>query len=460
MSMDSTLLNKEIERVITKGDSYISTRMEIQILANKKWIKPVRVDYYQVHRDFSNGQLGDLITLEFLMNLGDYNFDLLPYRANIKVEVTEVPLMATSSARNWEETFKTKRYKGIINLSGDDNTVLTNKQSAMTSKEAMNQIGMKAVTMQLVDELTYKLLMVPVGETLRNMTTMDAFIGLYTKNTQALGGSDETRLLSKQIAPGFSTEVRSQIPFPDGMMLKDVGKFLQNDEGGIYPTGFGRYIQNQNLYVYSLFDTTRYRKNVKVLNVINVPNDRFKGSERTFFDTSKSVTILATGDNSVTDTDVAEKIQSGNGLRFADAAKVLMGFGIVKDGQMLIDRASNINEVIVQPLAEGINNIRWAADRLTGNPFRQYTALAQKAGQPFEIEWLKGSADLLEPGMPVKYQVIVDYVVKTYYGVLLGVTDTRAPTDGAAVSSKFGSTIKLAMFLSRTAEDPAEAEGF
>lgn len=458
MSMDNTLLYREIDRVIKTGNSFISTRMEMQILVNKKWLKPVRFDYYQVHRDYSSGQLGDLITIEFLMNLGDYTYDILPYRDNIQVEITEVPLLETNSQRDWNGQSYITRYKGILNMSGDDNMVLANKQSAMTSKESMNQIGMKPVTMQLVDDLTYRMMMVSIGTTLRRMTTMDALIALYTQYGQALGGPDNKRMLGKQIAPGFATEVRHQIPFPDGMMLKDVGRYLQNEEGGVYPTGLGRYFQNQILYVYSLFDTTRYRKNVKVLNVINVPNDRFKGSEKTFLDTNRSITILATGENTVTDTGIATKIQDGNGVRFADAAKVLMGFSTVKDGRMLIDRASNISEMVAQPLADGINNIRWAAARLTGNPYKQYTEMAQKAGQPFEIEWLRGDANKLEPGMPVKYQVIQDNTVKTYYGVLLGVTDTRAPTDGAAVSSKFGSIIKLAMFLSRTPEDPAQAE--
>lgn len=459
MSVDSTLLLKEIDRVIKNGDNYFNTRMEIKICANKVWLKPIRFDYYQVHRDYSNGQLGDLRTVEFMMQLGDYTFDLLPYRENLIVDVTETPLMETNSERNWNGQSYIKRYKGVINLSGDDNMVLTNKQSAMTSKDQMNQIGMKPVSLQLVEDLIYRMMMVSVGTTLRQMTNMDAVIALYTKYGQALGGSDSTRLLNKQVAPGFSTEVHHQVTFPDGMLLKDVGRYLQNDEGGIYPTGFGRYIQDQTLYIYSLFDTARYRKNVKVLNVINVPNDRFKGSEKTFLNTSKSITILATGDNKVQDSGVATKIQEGNGIRFADAAKILMGFGTIKDGRMLIDRASNITEMVAQPLADGLNNVRWAVDRLTGNPYKQYTAMAQKAGQPFEIEWTKGNADLLEPGMPVKYQVIDGDTVKTYYGVLLGVVDTRAPTDGAVITSKFGTTIKLSMFLSRTPMDPTQAEG-
>lgn len=456
MSMDSTLLYREIDRVLKDGNSYFSTRMEINIRVNKKWIKPTRLDYYQVHRDYSDGQLGDLITIEFLMSLGVFQYDLMPYRDDILVEVVTIPLLEGNSQQDWNGQTIVKRYKGVLNVTGTDNAVVSNKQSTMTSKEAMDQVGMKAVTMQLVDEITYRLMMVSFGTTLKRMTTMDALVSLHTKFTVDAKGTK----LPIKVAPGYSTEIQHQIPFEDGMMLKDTGRYLQNDQGGVYPTGLGRFIQDNILYIYSLFDTTRYRKGDKVLNLINVPNDRFKGSEKTFFNSKRSITVLATGNSNLEDSGIADKIQTGNGIRFGDANKILSGFGIVKAGRMLVDRASNINEVVAQPLANAVNNIRWAKERFTSNAYQQYTELAQKAGQPLEIEWLRGDSDLLEPGMPVRYQTIVEDTVKTYYGVLLGTVDTRSPTDAAAISSRFGSIIKLAVFLSRTTEDPAEAEGF
>lgn len=461
MSVDSTLLMKEVERVQKFGDTFFNTRMDIRIYANKKWMTPIRFDYYQLHRDYSNNQLGDIRMVEFLMLLGDYTFDLMPYRDNIMVEVTEQPLLETNSERDWNGTLTTRRYKGILNMAEGDNSVLENKQSAMTNKEAMNQVGMRPVQLQLVEDLIYRMMMVSVGKTLRRTTTIDALVSLYTEYGAALGGTDDTRFLGKAtIPPGWNTEVRHQIPFPDGMLLKDVPRYLQNEEGGVYPTGLGRYIQNRVLYVYPLFDTTRYRKNTKVLNVINVPNDRYRGGEKTFLNSAKSITVLATGKNKVTDDGIASKIQNGNGIRFGDATKLLEGFSVIKDGRMLTDRASNIYDVVAEPLANGINNIRWAVDRMTGNPYRQYTEMAQKSGQQLEIEWEKGYAELLEPGMPVKYQVIDGDTVKTYYGVLLGVTETRGPTDGAAVTAKFGTTVKLAMFLSRSPVDPSQVDNY
>lgn len=452
MSYDASLLNKAAERIITNGEGYYNVRTTINIRVNNTWIKPTRFDHYHLARDYSTGPLGDIRQIECLMLLGDYTYDLLPYRDNIYIDITEIPLMEGTSSRNWERFAGTKRYKAILDLKGDDNTVLTNKSPAMTTKVQMNQVGLKSVVFTLVDELCYKLMMTSVGTTLRQMTSLDMLVWLHRYYFDALFEGSNKRIEGMNIwREDANPAVQHQIIFPDGLLLKDVPKFLQNDEVGIYPTGLGRYIQNNQFYVYPLFDTTRYQKNTKVLNIINMPNERFKGSEKTFLDTPRSLTIIATGDNLSEDKSTGVKIQDGNGLRFGDANKLFQA-ATVKNNRMLLDRATTLFEVTAEPLAEGINNVRWAADRLTANPFKQYTTMAQKRGQPLKVQWFRSNVDLLEPGMPVKYQTLDGNTVRTYYGTLLGVNDNRIPTDSGNNTSKYDGIATLDLFLVRHTE--------
>lgn len=453
MSYDATLLNKAADRVVTAGEGYYNTRMSINILANGKWIKPNRFDHQHLARDYGTGPLGDIRQIEVLMLLGDFTYDILPFRDNLMIDINETPLMQGTSSRNWERFAGTKRFKAVLDLKGQDNTTLTNKQAPMTTRAQMNQVGMKSIVFTLVDELCYKLMMTTVGVTLRQMTTLDMLTWIHKHYfDQVFEGSNkriETLNIWKQ---DFNPEIQHQIAFPDGMLLKDVPKFLQNDEAGIYPTGLGRYIQNNQFYVYPLFDTTRYQKHSKVLNIINMPNERFKGSEKTYLDTPRSLTIICTGDNLSEDTSTSRNIQEGNGFRFGDAKK-LLSMGTLKDNRMLIDRATNLFEVASEALAEGINNVRWAAERFTGNPLKQYTQMAQKRGQKLTVEWFRSNPDLLEPGMPVKYQTLDGNTVKTYYGTLLGVNDNRIPTDGGNNTSKYDGIANLSLFLVRATEN-------
>ncbi|BEG72745.1 virion structural protein [Pseudomonas phage PA1C] len=449
MSVDSTLLMREVEQVTEIGESYSNFRNEIKILANKKWITPVRLDFLYLNRDYGSGQLGDIREVQFLIGYGDYVHDIVPYRDNLQVDVSEIPLLEAVATRNVERKAVTKRYRGIISVSGDDNPALSGKNSNLKSREAMNQIGLISVQMQLVDELTYKLMMVTCGTTYRVTTTMNALKSLWTQFGQLVGGSDSQRLLAIDIADGYSQEERNQIIIPDGMPLKDVHRFFQDKEGGIYSTGIGRYIQNQVLFLYPLYDTTRYGKNTKVLNLINVPNDRYQGAEKTFRNTMRHITVLATGDATSLDQGLAEQLQNGNSFRFGDARKVFQDFAIDKDNKMLVDRATNLFEVKMKDLETGFNNVRWAKDRLTSNPFKQYTDMARKQGQEIKLEWTHGNPDLLYPGMPVKFQTISDNRVKTYHGVLLGVNEQRRSADAGATVNRHVGKVTLGVFINR-----------
>lgn len=449
MSFDATLLYKEAERVRENGEGYHNVRTTVNILANGKWIQPHRIEYIHLSRDYSTGPIGDVIKLEVLMLLGDFTFDLLPYRDNITIDITELPLTEGNSARNWERYSGTKRFKAILDLEGGDNAVLTNKHAAMSDKAQMNQVGMKSVVFTLVDELCYKLMMVTTGLTFRQMTAIDMIQWIHDFYFKQLFKGSSERIEALNIWRDQSNpSIIHQLTLPDGLPLKDVCRYIQNDECGVYPTGLGRYIQNKQFYVYPLFDTTRYSKNTKVLNIINMPNDRFKGTEKTFLDTDKSLTIIVTGTVVSSDKSTGRKIQDGNGVRFGDLTK-LLNTGTVKNNRMLIDRATNLFEVSAESLANGLNNMRWAADRFTANPFKQYTSIAQKQGQSINIEWTRGNVDLLEPGMPVKFLTIDGNTVNTYYGALLGVNDNRIPVDSGNINTRYDGITTLSLFLVR-----------
>lgn len=444
MSTDSTLLMREVQDIIENGEGHYNYLMDVSIRVGKEWIKPIRLDTTFLSRDYSNGQLGDIRTIEFLLGYGDLVLGLIPNRDNLLVDLTEIPLMESNSARDWDKRSVTKRYRGILNLSPGDDATLTSKHSQLTSREALNQVSLVPVQIQLVEELIYKYLMVTIGETYRQMTTKDVFV-YQTKKTNDLLGVD----LPIDFADGYNPDIKHQIPIPDGLPLKNLGHYLQENEGGIYPTGFGRYIQDERMYVYPLFDTTRYRKNTLSLNIINVPNDRYQGAEKTFKISNKHITILATGDASSLDNNLAQSLQVGNGLRWGDASKIFQNFSISKDNRMLVDRATNISEVVVKPLETGVNNVRWAKDRMSSNPYLHYTELARLQGLQIDLQWVHGDSNILIPGMPVRFMTISDNLVKTYHGVLLGVGERRTTSDSGAVVHRHVGIVNLSIFVNR-----------
>lgn len=443
MATDATSMFKEVDAIRLEGQSRSNYGLSLQLLVNKGWIKPQRLDIWHLHRDYVAGY-GDTLVVECMIGLGTYTYQLIPNRDNLMMEVAYVPLEENSAVQRGDVRSTTRRYHAI--MMNQDNQALVGKHSQATDEAALNLTGFRQVQFQLVDEITFKARMHTIGRNFRKSSPMSALQYILTETITEFGGSDSRKVQGVMITDGFNTEVRNQVSIRHGMPLIEVCDYLQNKEGGLYPTGAGMYMQDNFWWVYSLYDTTRFKKAARTLTVYNVPKDRGYGSERTYRTTPNSVTIVAAGDASSLDQSLLAKLNLGNAFRVADARK-LLDFGIVKDNKMLIDRASNIFEAVSSKMRSGFNNIPWAEERATSNPYKHYTDMAKNDGQYIQVEWMHGDTDELEPGMAVKFLTVDNNVLKTYTGVLHEVDEQRAPAEAGAATGRYPAMVTLSLFL-------------
>jgi hypothetical protein len=454
MSVDNTLLMQEVEDIRDNGKSNANWLIECQVMVNEtQWIKPFKVELYHLSRDYANTeQFSDRRMVQFLMQQGDYQYDIFSNRDNLLLELVYTPLKEGSNTVDPSKQAEIKRYRGV--LMNDANNTITNKESLVSSREALNQLSMISVAIQLIEEAPYRVSMMTYGTSFRQATGMMAIEEVLASTMGDASIQDIKRVLGIEIAEGYNTEIRTYIDFPDGIRIRDIPHHIQEKEGGVYPTGLGCYLQDQYWWIYPLYDSTRYKKNSRVLKLINVPNDRFQGAEKTYKVDDQSVTVLATGDVKSLDRSLAENLRQGNGLRFGDVTKLFTAFGKSKDNKALVDRATNLYEVSSGLLEAGLNNIQWAKDRATSNPYKQYSEMTRRKGMPIKVQWYNGDADLLYPGMPVKYITASNNSVEVYTGVLLGVDEQRAQQDSNAEATCHVGIVTLGVFINRKEGDP------
>jgi hypothetical protein len=439
---------KEVTEIVNNGKGDATIQLDVNILAGKTWIKPIRIEQTNVLRQYADSQYGDMRFVEISVTRGTYVFDLLANRDNLQLDMTETYLQPGTAIPVPDLPSFTRRYRAI--LGNIDDATIAGKHSQMQTREAMDQAsGLTYVTIQLIDECVYRAMMIQGGDNYRQMTGMDIVVAELTKLIGAMGTKNSARILGLDIVPGFNQTVKLQMPIPHGTPFKDIPFLVHEKGGGLYATGCGRYIQDQILYIYPLYDTERYRKNARTLSVINVPNDRYGGGEKTYKVDAMNVTVLCTGSASLNDPSLGDSLTKGNATRFLDSNRILTDFGLVKDGKMLIDRATNVAEFVTEKLASGVNNFRWGEKRATSNPFKEYSDLARKKGQMLTIEWTHGDSNLLYPGMPVKYQTVSNDSVETYYGVLLGVEEWRFAANPGATANRWASKVRLGVFINR-----------
>lgn len=444
MSTDNTLINTEMTEVRNtgKGAHYL---IKVQIFANKQWINPLRVDLYSVSRDYELS-FADVRILSVTMLLGAYTYDLLPYRNDIRVDVTYVPVGETAGGQVSTQRAFTRRYKGL--LMGVENAALTTNISNQANRQALDNQPPQQVQIQLVEEYIYDLQMRTIGRKFRNTTPHNALMEILTTTLYYNeGAKDESKILGVNTVGTPNAETRTLIAIPHGTPIGKVPNILQNEEGGVFSAGLGCYLQDQQWYVYPLYDTAHASKQTKTITIYCVPTDRYDGSERTYRETDNRLIILASGETASLNTNENNQVQAGNGVRFLDARKILNGFAVSNKNRMLIDKASNLFEVAGKAITEGINNIQWSGKPISANPFAQYSAIARMDGRVVTVQWRHGDCDLLDPGQLVEFYAISEGKIEKYKGVLLGVLENRVAAEAGMVISRHPGIVGLKLFI-------------
>lgn len=449
MTLEATGLAEEVNAIQQWGEGSGNHRLQVVIRAGEWVIDPLKIDLLSRERNYENFY-GEQGVLQVLLGAGIYAHQLYPHRDELYVEITYIVLREALGSDRSDTPRTTRRYRAIL-MQAQDPT-LTNPSPEARSLEASEQLPPVPVQFQLVEERAYLSRLYSVGQVFRNTTAMDVLKASLTQVGQALGLSGEEGVAGVDVVPGYNPVKRRQIVIPHGTPLIQLADFLQQHEGGLYGAGVGCYLQHQHWYVFPLYDPTQVRTNPRVLTVFDVPTNRYLGAERTYRTTDQQVLILAAGGMGGSDTGLANQLNVGTGVRLT-AAEQLLSFGHTKGNRTIVERQRNIHEFNTLPLEDGLVHAPWALERASSNVLKHHVGLAYGQGQETTFQWYYGNADLLYPGMPVRYYVQLGDRLLEYQGTLLGVLEQRVPREAGMEQASFPASVSLRVFLQRIDAD-------
>lgn len=445
MAVDSTLLMREVDAIVEQGEGLGNYKLQARILAGTEWIDPQRVEFFSLTRDYESGY-GDIIILEVMVGRGTYAYRLIPHRDRLFVDITTTPLYLNSDASRSDTPTRTRRYRAV--LMDQDNPALVGRSPIASSEDDLNTSGPRVVQFQLVEEGIYQTRMMSVGRIYRDDCPMNALRALLTETGRFRDGNNRRVIQGVDVAEGYNTAPRRHIVIPDGTPLMSVPTLLQEEEGGLYSTGVGCYLQGDHWYVYPLYDLTRFRKTPRTLTVLNVPANRFMGAEKTFRQTANQLVVVAAGDMTQQDPGLYNQLNQGNAVRFTNADR-LLEFVQTGGNKAVAQRDLNVLEFEGMEMKAGLTHARWSAQRAVSNQFKYLSELSKRNGRVVQVQWLHGDAQLLYPGMPVKFLTNADGTLKTLYGTLLGVDEQRVPRESGVAAQQYPASVTLIMFLER-----------
>ncbi len=451
--ISQTTFNREVLKVINDSARQPFYKWKATLVANNIKVNVFYFNAMNNSRDYVN-QYTDAICLDLVLNDQEYQRLVVPNRNQLKIRIFKEPAAALTG----------NQVPGKIVVQEFIAMLYDNSSAIMESNTLMNSnsnVGQKAqlVTVRffLLNKTIENLRLRKLGPTYRETLAAECIRGMLHQETTASASIVSEIYNGLDLVEGHNQTIKKQIMIPHGTPVIGEGSVIrqiEEDVGGIYNSGFNYYYQKGYWYLYPPFNTERYNttKN-KTLTIINVPQDRFPGMEKTYRETANQVIVICTGATIHQDNSGSAQKNDGNAVMYVDSSKVFNDFYKMEGDKLIVDAKTNVNKF-------GINE----TDRTTSNKevviknkgvstqyFKEFSKLSLRLGMVVGCKWENADPDLIYPGMPVCFMYLDGDQPRQVYGSVIGssiiVTAMGQGNGSGRDDRKFSTSVMLSIFI-------------
>jgi len=448
MDFQQSLIFNEFKAIAAAGDTGARWGYSVALYASGVKVNLFGIQQIVTEADYTRA-FRDKMKIDVVLSEGEYLYTLLPNRRQLTLTLVRTALTEQGTALRVDGETQMLPFNAYLNDAGgpEDPNVLFGGEFHRTAKEA-DLNGVRRVRLELVDPIAMAIQGWSMGVNFRKSTLLKALRGLVHHFGGLAAQSVGYNLIGAQIDPPKNTATYNHILFPHGTLLIDALDLLHRDKG-VYSSGFSHYYHQQYWYVFPLYDVTRYSTHQRTLTIYNIPPNKLPHIERTFRRIGKAVSVLSTGLVSPVDDTEFAQLNGGNGVRYADAGRLMDTYVTGSNGRAQIDASQNINEFITDPRADGFEQVR-SPQRLTANQFYQTSKLAATMVQTYRVVWENSDPSVLYPGMPVRVIQMRDGEQEVFEGILAGAQHITKSDGLFSHSQIFTSNSELHCYLSKT----------
>jgi len=417
MEIENTSLWREVLKVANSNENntHYALAAVIHLMASKQDYRAFKVIEFDIERDYVNNYT-DKIFIKVTMPIGDYAYQVYPNRSNLELSVVMSPRSEIGGDNN-ASAQRVERFAATLVDTGNPMVDIT--ASNAPGQEAMNRRGFIDVQMQLVDKAAAMLRFAMLGGIWRKATVEDVLKTVMVNESRRILVDDKIALQGVDMVPAHNTQVRDHIVIPQGIRLVDVPNYIQEKVGGIYSSGLGYYLYQGYWYIYPAYDVKRYNQTTRAVTIVNIPENKMPGIERTYRKNGDNVVILATGKIKFNDPRKSNEQNFGNGARFSNANMFMGEFFTTEDNKSVTQQVDITNEFVVDQQATEKTFAPIAPERITTNSYKQLSRLAQRRGAIFNLVWENSDPTLILPGTLANILYLSNGVVSSAIGVIL-----------------------------------------
>lgn len=398
---------------LTERDKKIQPKEEKE----DKIYKPLKLFNIDFERDYEKAY-GEYIKIQTLISYGQWVKILFIARDHLECTLRRIPLKENKEI-NEEKDILEVTYDCLPQMT-TELQVEVSKMSYIDKFELDNTVSPLMIDFELLDKGLEDLRKVTIGAIGRKVKPEDMIKVTLVKNTKELELNGESIVDKVSVVETDNKEEREHILIPHATKLLDVPNYIHHHCGGVYNSGINTFYQNNELYVYPIFNIDRFEKEERTLTVIKVPENRVMELERSFKIDDKRLTVLAFTESNFSDFTKSKFLKKGNGVRYADSRMFMNKITKTKDNKSIVKRNKVNHEYITKDL-EKQNTVYISHDRIHSNPFKQFSEQSSSFGGIYTFVWQHADINLLYPGMPVRILYSNQEDIKELRGVLLKV---------------------------------------
>ena len=450
MEILDTLVSNELTQISLNGIIVGKHRWELVVHANGREIRPLYTNSLKLDRHYAENFADQLSVSATFVPLDVMKY-IIPYKENLEISLIKRPLgNGSMGGQNMNIAVSSSKYNAhLINskspqIEGDSPLVM--------NQEAAKNVAMQSLEFQLYNPVIDFIRKKTFRTVFRKNTPMVAIGYILMKMAKPSTSPDNNAIKGINIVPGYKDEVREHIPIKEMTPLLQCPFEINNIVGGIYPTGFHFYLQNQIWHVYPPYDTKRFGTSNKTLTVIKIPQGRMPSMERTYRKTDTQVILLTTRETKHYDISETKQLNQGNAVAFVQASKIMDGFYKQGDNKAVTSLKQTGSFVYSEKRNDG--NMFTADGAVITNDYNKvYTNMALKSGAIIQTQWENADPSVLTPSMPVRYIYTDGKTIREVYGTLLAVETLDYQHNVNKGENAFSTIALLTLFVDRT--DPS-----
>lgn len=404
-----SLLIKEVLNIASTKREYSDIQFRFKLLTKDSDIEIKFFESLEFKADYNNN-IGDVIFLHFNIGLGDFNYDILPYKNNLEISVIK-----SFDGVTYENT----TFKAVLLTNGDNyNGIKSN-----IKKDILNKSSLIRLSFQLVEKNIEVIRTINVDGIYRNVDVKSLLLPVIYNNVNKIKINGEPlNPLINIVEPDNKTKY-DHILIPTGTMLCDLPTFIQDTSYGIYNGDIGFYIKNirESLMNYRtcFFIFPLYSKKEDIYDSLHIYHSDHKinkGMDNSY-DYKNKILKVITSEVEVIEKGEKDFINNGNSIVYGSMENITDYNSKVTNDKISYNKKSQVSN---ETYEKEDKLVRETFIGNKSNLHKYYSNLANKELGLYKFHWVKSNHKHLLPGMNTTVFFQIDKEIKKLQGILQG----------------------------------------